>query len=153
MRDVPTLSFTTPLRLDGTIAAIPIDADPRAVFGRANPPVVVTINGYHYRSTIAIRAGCAFVPLRRSHRIAAGLVAGESYAVTLALDTEPRTVVIPDDLAVALERGAAMDAWLGLSVTVRREHVDAILAAKRDETRARRIAAAVGQAARSPERN
>ncbi|QNE32245.1 YdeI/OmpD-associated family protein [Sphingomonas sp. NBWT7] len=71
--------------------------------------------------------------------------------MTLALDTEPRTVAIPDDLA--LERGAAMNAWSRLSVTVRRERVDATLAAKRNETRARRIGTAVYQAARSPERS
>lgn len=46
-----------------------------------------------------------------------------------------------------------MEGWSRVSMTVRREHVDTILAAKWDETRARRIAAAVDQAARSPERS
>jgi uncharacterized protein YdeI (YjbR/CyaY-like superfamily) len=70
--------------------------------------------------------------------------AGDRVRVTMELDTEPRTVALPDDLRAALDRepGAA-EAFLTLSYTHQREHVEWIEEAKRDETRRRRVAATV----------
>ena len=144
----PAITFTVTLRFDGDMSAIPIAFDQRAVFGKARPPVVVTINGYSYRSTIAIMRGETFVPLRRSHREAAGLVSGQACEVTLELDTAPRTVDLPDDLAAALDAAGARTGWDVLSFTTQREHVEAIAAAKRPETRDKRIAAAVAASSR-----
>ena len=123
----------------GALLEIRLPFDPRDVFGRARAPVVVTLNGYSYRSTVAIMSGEAWVPLRRSHREAAGVVEGEPVEVTLTLDTEPRTVDAPADLRAALEAAGAWNRWQQLAFTHRREHVDAVEAAKKPETRARRI--------------
>lgn len=144
----PAITFTVTPRFDGDMSAIPIGFDQRAVFGMARPPVVVTINGYSYRSTIAIMRGETFVPLRRSHRKAAGVISGQAYDVTLALDTAPRTVDLPDDLAAALDTVGARAGWDALSFTTRREHVETIAAAKRPETRDKRVSAAVAAASR-----
>lgn len=84
--------------------------------------------------------GVAFIPFRGSAREAAGVVDGEPFEVTLSLDTEPRTVAAPADLLAALASAGALDGWATLSYTHRREHVEAIEGAKREETRARRIA-------------
>ena len=89
---IPTITFTVALLSEGAMSAIPIAFDQRAVFGKARPPVVVTINGYSYRSTIAIMSGETFVPLRTSHREAAGVAQGGTYEVTLTLDTAPGLV-------------------------------------------------------------
>ncbi|HEX7655768.1 MAG TPA: YdeI/OmpD-associated family protein [Sphingomonas sp.] len=120
---------------------IPIDFDQRAVFGRARPPVIVEINGYRYRSTIAIMRGETFVPLRRSHREAAGIHAGDVLNVTLTLDTEPRTVDPPADLAAAIEAAGLRAAWNKLSHTGQRECAESVSDARKAETRQRRIAA------------
>lgn len=131
---------------DDGMAAIPLAFDPRAVFGRARPPVVVALGGYSYRSTVAIKNGRTFIPLRRSHREAARLCAGDTVRVTLTLDLVPRKVALPADLEERLAIANARSAWDGLSFTRRRELVQAIETAKRPDTREKRIAAALAAA-------
>ncbi|NCP12189.1 MAG: DUF1905 domain-containing protein [Sphingomonadales bacterium] len=123
--------------------AIPVPFDPREAFGKVRAPVVVTLGDYSYRSTIAAMGGPYFVPLRQSHREAARVAAGDTLTVTLALDTAPRRVEAPDDLKAALAAANAWEAWSKLSYTHQREHVEAIVSAKKAETRERRVAKAV----------
>ncbi|MGJ3628595.1 YdeI/OmpD-associated family protein [Sphingomonas sp. MMS24-JH45] len=144
MTGVPSITFTA--HLAGDLGHIPLPFDPRAIFGRARPPVTVAIGGHVYRSTIAIMAGETFVPLRRSNREAAGVVGAGAYAVTLTLDTAPRDVALPDDLATALDAAGARDGWDALSFTRRRELAEAIEDAKRVETRERRLGLALAAA-------
>ena len=142
----PGRTFTVmPVR--GELLEIRLPFDPREVWGRARPPVVVRIGDYSYRSTICVMAGSTFVPLRRSHRDAAGVVEGEPLTVTLTLDTEPRTIDAPADLRTALAAAGAWDRWQALSFTHRREHAEAVESAKKPETRARRIAKCVAMVA------
>ena len=83
-------TFKTTIVRDGPWCFIPLDFDPRAVFGKARAPVRVTLKGYTYRSTIAAMGGPPCIPLRKSHRAAAGLEGGETIVVRLDLDTEKR---------------------------------------------------------------
>jgi hypothetical protein len=141
--------FRTKIVREGSACFIPVPFDPRAVFGRVRAPVRVTLAGYTYPSTIASMGDGPCVPLRRSHREAAGLVGDETVTVTLELDTVKRVVEPPPDLVAALRAAPpAWARWGGLSFTHQREHVEAVLEAKRPETRARRIAAAVRALAR-----
>jgi hypothetical protein len=138
-------TFTAKLFQDGAMCAIPVLFDPREEFGRARAPVVVTLNGYTYRSTIAIMGGGAWVPLRKSNREAAGLAGDETLKVTLELDVEKREVTTPKELAKALKAAGApaVMAWRALSYSHQREHVEAIEGAVKPETRAKRVTAAV----------
>jgi Bacteriocin-protection, YdeI or OmpD-Associated/Domain of unknown function (DUF1905) len=136
-------TFQATIVREGSICYIPVTFEPRAVFGKVRAPVKVTLNGYTYRSTIAAMGHGAFLPLRKSNREAAGIEGGETLPVTLELDLEPRTVKPPADLVKALKAGAAWAGWQALAYTHQREHVEAIEQAKKPETRARRIAAAV----------
>ena len=123
---------------------VPIPFDPKAVFGKVRAPVKVTLKGYTYRSTIASMGGCTGIPLRRSHREAAGLDGTETLQVIVELDTAPRVVEPPKDLVKALKAvPAAWARWQALSYTHQREHVEAIDGAKQPATRERRIANAV----------
>jgi hypothetical protein len=120
--------------------AIPVPFDPKVAFGKARAPVIVTIGGHSYRSTIAHMGGPPFVPLRESHRAAAGVEAGVPVEVTLALDENVRTVDVPDDLAAALDAiPGGREAWDKASFTHRREYVEALLDAKKPETRVKRL--------------
>jgi len=142
---VASKTFTITLLRDGAMSAIPVPFDPKAVFGKVRAPVKVTINGYTYRSTIAAMGGETFVPLRASHREAAGLEGTETIRVRLDLDTEKREVTPPPDFVKALK--ASPPAWARyqeMSYTHQREYVEAIEEAKKPETRARRVAGAVG---------
>jgi len=137
---MPEKTYTTTLQLD----AVPVPFDPKEAFGRVRAPVKVTLKGYTYRSTIAARGGPPFIPLRRSHRDAAGLQGDETLEVRLELDTDPRVVTLPADLKKALRATpGATERWQALSYTHQREHVEAIEGAKAAETRARRVVRAV----------
>ncbi len=132
----------TPSREGELMIVVPFD--PKEAFGKARAPVVVTINGYSYRSTVALMGGPPFIPLRKSHREAAGVKPGVAADVTLALDEAERTVDLPEDLAAALAAlPGGRAAWDKASFTHRREHVEALLDAKRPETRQKRLEQAV----------
>jgi uncharacterized protein YdeI (YjbR/CyaY-like superfamily) len=82
------------------------------------------------------------MPVNRELRENAGAAAGETVEVELELDTNPRTVRLPKDLASALD-DEARAAFDRMSYTHRKEYVEWIKEAKREETRRRRIAKAV----------
>jgi Domain of unknown function (DUF1905) len=115
--------FRAELKLEGktgTYVVVPLDVP--AVFGRARPPVRGTINGSPLRSTIAKYGDDYFLVINRKVREAAGVAAGETVDIELELDTKPRIVRVPRDLAGALdeETRAAFDR---MSYTHRREYV------------------------------
>jgi hypothetical protein len=104
------------------------------------PAVRVTINGYTYRTTVGVMGGAFMLPLSADNRQAAGVAAGDDVDVELELDTAPREVVVPADLAAALAHDAeAQDSFNALSYSARRRHVLAVESAKTAETRQRRI--------------
>ena len=71
----------------------------------------------------------------------------------LELDTDKREVKPPADFVKALKAvPLAWERWRELSYTHQREHVEAIEGAKKPETRARRMAAAVRTIGRMPTR-
>ena len=110
------------------------------------PAVKVTINGYTYRSTVAVMGGKFMVGVNAGHRDASGVKAGDTLNVTLELDTEKRTVDAPAELKKVFAKDKAVKAkWESLSFTSKREIAEAIAAAKKPETRERRIAKALAE--------
>jgi uncharacterized protein YdeI (YjbR/CyaY-like superfamily) len=108
------------------------------------PAVKVTVNGYSYRSTVASMGGAAMISLSAEHRAGAGVAGGDEVEVDLELDTAPRQVDVPPDLAAALDaEPAARRTFDGLSYSNQSWHVLQVTGAKTDETRQRRIARSV----------
>ena len=108
------------------------------------PAVVVTIDGgYTYRSTVGVMNEQFLVPLSAEHRQASGVAAGDTVEVSLEVDTLPRVVELPDDLASAFEAAGVRAAFDTLSNSRQRALVDPVLQAKAPETRQRRIDKAV----------
>ena len=108
------------------------------------PPVRVTLHEHTYRTTVARMGGRFLVPVSAEVRKAAGVTAGDELDVGIELDDAPRTVDVPADLAAALaEAPAAAQAWEKLAYTHQKEWARSVEDAKKPETRARRIAAAV----------
>jgi Bacteriocin-protection, YdeI or OmpD-Associated/Domain of unknown function (DUF1905) len=142
----PEISFRAMLQLHGKTATgleVPPELVERLGAGK-KPAVRVTIGGHTYRSTIAARGARFLVGVSSENRAAAGVAAGDELDVTLALDTAPREVEVPDDLAAALD--AAPDArrfFEGMTYSDRRAQVMSIEGAKTPETRQRRIDRAV----------
>jgi hypothetical protein len=133
---MPTKNFKTVLG-DGMLA---LEFDVREEFGRARPPVKVTINSYTYRSTVSVYGGKYFIPVCKANRDAAGVKIGDACKITIASDDEVRDVAPPPDLKAALAKNPAAKArWEKLSFTHKKEHALALLDAKKPETRARRL--------------
>jgi hypothetical protein len=128
--------------MNATGIAIPASVVDKLASGK-RPKVLVTLNGYTYRTTVASMGGDFVVPLAAEHRQKAGVTGGDRVDVTLELDTAPREVEVPKDLAAALKKAGARAAFDALAFSHRKEHVRAIEEAKAPETRTRRIEKAV----------
>ena len=108
------------------------------------PPVKVTINGYTYRSTVAVVGGAHMVGVSAESRAGAGIVGGDEVEVDIELDTAPREVAVPADLAAALDAEPnARRTFDTLSYSNKSWHVLQVTGAKSEETRQRRIAKSV----------
>ena len=119
---------------------IEIPFDPKVEFGRTRVPVIATVRGYSYRTTIFSMKGCTFIPFANEHREATGLTGGERVLLTLEVDDQPRTVDVPKELADAMRSDRALRAsWEESSFTRRKEWARDIEGAKKPETRARRV--------------
>ena len=127
--------------MEATGITIPFDIE--AVFGAKRVPVKVSINGAEHRSTVVRMGGEYMMIVPKIFRDAAGIKAGDNIVVTMELDTEPRTVETPADLADALQKADLGNAWEKMSYTHKKEHVNAIEEAKKPETRVRRIEKAI----------
>jgi hypothetical protein len=104
------------------------------------PAVKVTINGYAYRSTVAVMGGVYMVGVSAEHRAGAGVAGGDKVDVDIELDTAPREVSVPADFAAALDAAPeARKMFEGLSYSNKSWHVLQVTGAKTDETRQRRI--------------
>lgn len=138
------MRFHTTLLQTGNNTGIVVPPDIiDALGGGKKPPVRLDVNGYVYRSTVAVMSGRFMVSFSSEHRSASGLKGGEAIEVDIALDTEPRTTEVPDDFAAALEAAGLRAAFDTLAPSHRKEHVRAINEAKAPETRARRIDKAI----------
>lgn len=140
------MRFRATIELGGKTATgiqVPAEVVERLGAGK-RPHVAVTINGYTYRSTIAPMGGVYMLPVSAEVREAAGVAAGDEVDVAVELDTAPREVEVPADLAAALAGNAEAKRFFeGLSYSNKRRIVLSIEGAKTAETRERRIAKAV----------
>jgi hypothetical protein len=136
---------TTILKGDKTATGIRIPDEIVAALGAGKrPPVRVTINGFTYRSTVAVMGGAYMVGVSAENRAGTGVAGGDEVDVDIELDTEPREVSLPADFAAALDAASeARQTFDRLSNSNKGWHVSSIDGAKTDETRQRRIAKSV----------
>ena len=136
---------TTILQGDKTATGIRIpDEIVEALGSGKRPAVKVTINGFTYRSSIATVSGASMVGVSAENRVGAGVAGGDEVDVDIELDTEPREVNVPADLAAALDaEPKARATFDGLSYSNRSWHALSVAGAKTDETRQRRIAKSI----------
>jgi Bacteriocin-protection, YdeI or OmpD-Associated/Domain of unknown function (DUF1905) len=125
----------------GHMVEVPLDV--RAVFGEARPPVRGTVNGTPFSGRVSVYGGKYYLGFNKEIRDAAGIGDGDVLAVELDRDDAPRELSVPQDLEGALEAARLRDEFDSLSFTHRREYVEWIEEAKREETRARRLTKAV----------
>jgi len=136
---------TTILQAGKTATGIEIPEEiVTALGGGRRPAITVTINGFTYRSTIAVMGGAYMVGVNADNRAGAGVKGGDEVDVDIELDTAPREVAVPAELAAALDaEPAARRTFDGLSNSNKSWHTYQVENAKTDETRQRRIAKSI----------
>ncbi len=129
--------------MEATGITIPFDVE--KVFGAKRVPVKVWVNGVEYRSTIVRMGGKYMMIVPKIFREAAGIKGGEMITVTMEKDLEKRTVEVPKDFAEALQKNDLTEVFAKMSFTHQKEYARAIVEAKKEETRTRRIEKAIEQ--------
>lgn len=140
-------TFQAVLRPDptgtGTFIAVPVEIAAKLGL-RGRPKIAAVIAGHPYRGSLMPAEGGFCLGVLKSIQEAAGVKRGDTVTVELELDTAPRVIEPPADLArgMAKDRAAAA-AWNALSYTNKREIARSLEEAKKPETRERRLAAAL----------
>ena len=135
----------TPRGGGGTLISIPKDVAASLGPMKGMPKVKAVIVGIPYRgSLMPIGDGTYCLGVLKSIQEQAGVGKGDAIPIELELDTEARTVAVPDDLAEGLARDRkAAAAWESLSFTDKKEIARSLEEAKKAETRERRLASAL----------
>src|SRR4051795_7844941 len=119
------LAFTATLKPMGPAAAVVLDEDQVAAVGEGAKrfPVVATVNGHTWRTSVARMGGEYLLGLSRAVREAAVAQAGDEVDVHLELDVASREVEVPEALATALAGDdVARAAYEGMAYTHRKEY-------------------------------
>src|SRR3954469_2460778 len=105
MSSTTAIPFRSTVVLDGkTATGIPVPADVVEALGGGRQPLVrATVNGHTYASRIGVRGGGHKLPLSAENRARAAAAAGDEVEVEVELDTAPRELAVPEDLAEALD--------------------------------------------------
>lgn len=142
----PKLTFRTTLLQAGKTATginIPEEIIKKLSAGK-KPAVKVTINGFTYRSTVAVMGGVYMVGVNAENREGAKVKGGDKIEVTIQLDTEERVVEVPSELQKALNKDSAMKKlYESLSYSKKKLLVQPIKDAKTEQTKQARIEKAI----------
>ena len=140
------MRFRTTILQGGKTATgirVPVEVVESLAAGK-RPPVRVTINGYTYRSSVAVMGGKFMVGVSAAVREQARVAGGDEVDVDIELDSAPREVAVPADFKKALDRDQkARRCFDGLSNSKKQRLVIPIERAKTIETRERGIARAI----------
>lgn len=148
LRDPGAVEFTATLQgADAGGCFVDFPGDLKAMYGKGNlVPVRALWDGkVEYRGSLAKMGGdCAMLLCRKDVQAQLGKGPGDSVHVRVELDAGPRPLDLPQALETALQADAAAQAgWAALAPSCRREYAQWIGDAKRDDTRARRVAEAI----------
>jgi hypothetical protein len=126
-------------------ALVRLPKDTAAVFEtKGRFAVRATFNGVEYRgSTMPMGDGAFGLGITKAIRAEAHAGVGETVHVVVERDTKERTVEIPAELVVALEKAKLTTRFDAMAYTHRKEYAQWIAEAKKSETRHRRVAKAI----------
>lgn len=145
MADELKVSFETTILQIGNNTGICVPDEMVQKLGAGKkPPVIVTVNDYTYRNTIAVMGGKFMISVSADIRSKTGIRGGDKVTVQLELDTNPREVTLSPDFSEALNKNEAAKSFFEtLSYSNKQRYVLPIGQAKTEETRLRRIEKAV----------
>lgn len=135
------MKFQAKVIPSGNATAVVVPATVMEALGpEGRPLVVVSINGHTWRSRVALMRGQCLIGISAANRAASAIAEADLIQVSLELDTEPRVVAEPADLAAALDMiPEARSAFDRLPFGLKRKHVTAVEEARSPETRQRRV--------------
>lgn len=110
----------------------------RGAPGRSRVPLAITYRGQVFRTSISVYRGQWMMVVNEAMRDG-GMTPPGVYTADVVMDTDERTVDLPDDLAAAVDTAGLRAAWDRQSYTNRKEFVRGVTEAKKPETRERRI--------------
>lgn len=113
--------------------------------GRVNVKIVV--DGHEFDSTLLPSHNGHYFVYNAAIKKAVGKGLGDKVQVTLEKCEEKREVIIPDHISIALNENAALDRFLEMPDYIKREEINKIESAKRDETRSKRLQALIDKLA------
>lgn len=138
------VTYSTLVIPDGNHASLAIPDDVLAELGgNRRAALSITINGHTYQSTATAVNGECRVVFPGADRAAAGVAGGDTVTVHLEHITGYREVDLHPEFAAALDSAGLRATFDGLAYSHRKEFARAITEAKADETRQRRIVAAI----------
>ena len=146
------MKFTSNLKVvENDNAGIVVPAEVMSALGGGNhPKVVVTLNGFTYRSSVAKMGDHFLIPASKARRAEGKLEVDVPYEIEIELDTAPRTVDLPEELAAHFGNDpAAKAAWEAMSYSTQLRTVTPILNAKKPETRQRNVEKVITQLTRT----
>jgi hypothetical protein len=128
------------LKPQGPATAIVLtEAQVEELGGGKRAAVTVTIGKKSARLRLAVMGGQNLIGISKANRAELGIEIGDTVTATIELDQAPRTVEVPDDAAKALDTAKLRKKFDALPFTHQKEHVQAIVEAKKPETRTKRI--------------
>ena len=135
------MKFKTTIFQKGTNLGIEV---PEAVIEQLGagkrPPVLVEIKNYAYKSTVGVMEGKFLIPLNSEHRKSVQVVGGETVEINLELDSQPRTVELPQALADRLKANeTAKEFFDTLAPSNKKKIVALVETAKTEETLRKRL--------------
>ena len=150
--DPGPLEFDAEIQGEGGGTWVDVPVDLKQTYGKGNlVPIVATFeNAVQYQGILAMMGGAwPMLLLRSDVRAQLGAQAGDRIHVRLELDTAPRVVELPDDVATRVAANAdAQSGWEALSPSRKKEFFHWIEDAKRPETRQRRVDETVAKLSR-----
>ncbi|NOT75472.1 MAG: DUF1905 domain-containing protein [Cyclobacteriaceae bacterium] len=124
--------------MDTAFISIPFDV--QKAFAAKRVKVKATFDGYEYRGSIVDMGFGHCLGVRKDIRKAIGKSVGDRIQVIIEQDTEERIVVLPKELESILKKNPKASAFFStLSYTNRKEYVNWIVSAKKEETKEKRL--------------
>ena len=110
---------------------------------KGNIPVRITVDGHEFEHMLLPSKNGHYLVYNEFIRRAVGKQLGDIVHVTLERDTKKRELVIPADIEAALQQADVLEQFLKLPDYEKREQVNHIELAKKEETRFNRLGALI----------